>query len=111
MIAKEIAMSLLKAYDLIAVAAMLVYISWLRSSSKEPWSWRYLMGGIFMLIVPTSLLIYSISDLMLMFSGQMDAKSIGRFTLLGGLSTTLIGLIGGGISINVISTWINSHTS
>lgn len=62
-----------------------------------------------MLIVPTSLLIYSISDLMLIFSGHIDAESIGRFTLLGGLSTTLISLIGGGISINVISTWINSH--
>lgn len=47
MIAKEIAISLLNAYDLIAGVAMLVCISWLKSSSKEQWSWGYLMGGIF----------------------------------------------------------------
>ena len=67
------------------------------------------MGGIFMLAVPTGSLIYLISDLMLIFSRHMNVESINSLTMFGTLSTTFIGLIGGGISINAISTWINSH--
>lgn len=109
MITKEIAISLLNTYNLIAGAATLICISWLKSSSTEPWSWKYLLGGVFMLAVPTGSTIFSIGILMVMFSHQGDSASISLITMFGGLSTTLIGLIGGGIAVNAISTWINSH--
>ena len=67
------------------------------------------MGGIFTLVVPTGLLVYSISNLMFMFSSNVKVESIDGLTMLGAFSASLIGLIGGGISINAISTWINSH--